>query len=69
MYIGHYKATDSSKEFFSEKRAALDFPTQVSIGNKRYSLFSTYIASSPKQEANIISRAKEIGIDYGIKID
>lgn len=69
MYIGHYKSVSSSKEFFSSKRKELDFPTQVEYKGERYSIFSTFISSTKSQENNIKSRAKVLGIPFGIKVD
>ena len=69
MYIGHYKAVNSSREFYSTVRKELDFPTQVRYKNESYLLFVTYIASSPSQEKNINSRAKELNIPNNIPVD
>ena len=46
MFIAHYKAVDKAKEFYSNRRSKLDFPTQVEYKNDKYLLSSTYIVSS-----------------------
>jgi len=68
MYIGHYKAVNSTNEFFSEARTYLDFPTQVEYKKKRYSLIRTHIVSTEKQLKNLKSRAKELDIKFDVKI-
>lgn len=69
MYIGHYKSVNSANEFFSVKRKDLDFPTQVEYKGTRYLLGATHIVSTKTQESNIKSRAKELGIPFGVKLD
>jgi hypothetical protein len=69
MYIGHYKAVNSSREFYSTVRKDLDFPIQAKYKGERYLLFSTYIASTPSQKNNITSRAKELNIPNDISVD
>jgi len=68
MYIGHYKAVDSSNEFFSESRQYLDFPTQIEYKKRRYSLIRTHIVSTEGQLNNLKKRAKELNIKFDIKI-
>jgi len=70
MYIGHYKSVSSdSKEFYSSKREELDFPVQVEYKGERYSLATTYIASTKSQQQRIKNRAKQLGISFGVKVD
>lgn len=69
MYIGHYKSVSSSSEFFSSKRKDLDFPTQVEYKGERYSITSTHIVSTKRQENNIKDRAKKLSIPFSIKLD
>ena len=68
MFIGYYKAVDSTKEFYSEKRKDLDFPTQVEYQGLRYLLNKT-IQISPSLEKNIVATAKKFNIQYNVKID
>lgn len=69
MYIGHYKSVDSATEFFSVKRKDLNFPVQVEYNGSRHLLHATYIAATKSQENNIKSRAKELSIPFGVKLD
>jgi hypothetical protein len=69
MYIGHYKAVNSTDEFYSKVRKSLDFPMQVELKGLRYLLHSTYIASSPTQEKNIIDAAKRFNIKSNVEIE
>ena len=69
MFIGHYKAVDKAKEFYSCKRKNLDFPTQVEYKKERYLLASTYTISGANQEANIQNRAIELNIPFNVEID
>lgn len=69
MFIGHYKAVDKAKEFYSCKRKNLDFPTQVEYKKERYLLASTYTISGINQEANIQNRAIELNIPFNVEID
>lgn len=68
MFLGYYKAVDSSNEFYSEKRKDLNFPTQVEYKGIRYLLNKT-IQVSPGTEKNIIATAKKFNIDHNVKID
>lgn len=67
MFIGYYKAVDSSGEFYSEKRKDLNFPTQVEYNGIRFLLNKT-IQISPTTEKNIIATAKRFDIEYNVKI-
>jgi hypothetical protein len=69
MFIGHYRAVDKAKEFYSNKRQKLDFPTQVEYKKERYLLVSTYTVSGGSQENNIKNRAIELDIPYDIELD
>jgi ribosomal protein S15P/S13E len=69
VYIGYYRAVNKAKEFYSEKRKTLNFPTQVEYMGERYLLITTHFASSKKQEDNIRERAFELGIPYDIELD
>lgn len=69
MYIGYYKAVNKAKEFYSEKRKNLDFPTQVEYMGEKYLLVSTHMATSKSQEDNIKKRAVKLDIPYSVKID
>ena len=69
MYIGHYKSVSSANEFFSVKRKDLDFPTQVEYKGSRYFLNATHIVTTKGQENNLKTRAKELNIPFGIKLD
>lgn len=68
MYVAHYKSTNSSNEFYSQKRETLDFPTQVVHNKKRYLLTNTYIVATPSQLKNVQTRAKELKIPYDIAV-
>ncbi len=69
MYIGHYKSVSASREFYSSVREDLNFPTQATLDGERYLLIATYFASTKTQENNINSRAIQLGIKTGIKVD
>lgn len=69
MYIGHYKAVNSSQEFFSSVRNSLDFPTQVEYNGERYLLQTTYSAASKSMQDNVYSRAETLGIPKDINVD
>jgi hypothetical protein len=69
MYIGHYKSVNSSQEFYSLVRENLDFPTQAEYNKSRYLLQVTYSVPSKSMEERIITRAKELGIPTGVKVD
>jgi len=68
MYIAHYKAVNSSDEFFSSKRQELNFPTQIEYNGQRYSLNATHIVATPRQELSIANRAKTLNIPFGVGI-
>lgn len=69
MYIAHYKCVNQSKEFFSERRNSLDFPTQVAMGGDRYLLYTTYTVPSSSILNRILERADELGIQKNVSID
>lgn len=69
MYIGHYKAVSSTKEFYSNVRNSLDFPTQVEFKKERYLLVNTYVASTKTQKDNIFKRADELGIPKDVPVN
>ena len=69
MYIGHYKSVNASREFYSSVREDLNFPAQATLDGERYLLIATYFASTKTQENNINSRAIQLGIKTGIKVD
>jgi len=69
MFIGHYRAVDKAKEFYSSKRKNLDFPTQVEYKKERYLLVSTHTISGGSQENNIKNRAIELDIPYDVEVD
>lgn len=69
MYIGHYKAVNSSREFFSKIREGLDFPTQSQYEGERYLLQSTYTVPSSAVLNRIIKRAEELGIPKDVPVD
>lgn len=69
MYIAHYKSVSQSKEFYSQKRSTLDFPTQVEMAGERYLLHTTYTIPSEAVYNRLIKRADELGIQKDIKID
>jgi len=69
MYIGYYKAVNKAKEFYSEKRKKLDFPTQVEYMGEKYLLVTTHMATSLGQEDNIKKRAVQLDIPYAVKVD
>lgn len=69
MFIAHYKAVDKAKEFYSNRRSKLDFPTQVEYKNDKYLLLSTYIISSDGQEKMIKDMATKSNIDYNVELD
>jgi len=69
MYIGHYKAVASSNEFYAKGRTTLDYPTQIEFMKEKYSLYTTYILSGPKQEKNLKDRVTSLNIKVDIDID
>jgi len=68
MFIGYYKGVGQPKEFYSEKRESLDFPTQVELESLRYLLSYTIQITSSKQEESLRRMAKENGTRYDVKI-
>lgn len=68
MFIGHYKCVTSPKEFYSEKRNSLDFPTQVEMNSERYLLNSTIQISNSKQYRGLKQTAEKNGVKYDVKI-
>lgn len=69
MYIAHYKCVNQSKEFYSEMRDSLDFPTQVALKGDRYLLYTTYTVPSNAILNRILGRADELGIEKNVSID
>ena len=69
MFIGHYRAVDKVKEFYSCKRKNLDFPTQVEYKKERYLLVATYTVPGQSQELSIKIRATELNIPSDVEID
>lgn len=69
MFIGHYKAVNSSGEFYSEFRSTIDFPTQVVFNGERFLLYKTIQVTSKKQQERIIASAKNLNISYNVEID
>ena len=69
MFIGYYKAVNKAKEFYSQKRENLDFPTQVEDTGERYLLSATHMANGITQEKNVLDRATELGIPCNVKVD
>lgn len=68
MYIAHYKSVQTKEEFYSERRESLNFPTQVEFSGQRFSLYTTYLASSPSQQKNLERTAEKYGIKFNVKI-
>jgi hypothetical protein len=69
VFIGHYRAVDKAKEFYSSKRKKLDFPTQVEYKKERYLLVAAYTVSGQNQELSIKNRATELNIPSDVEID
>lgn len=69
MFIAHYKSVSSSDEFYSEKRDALDFPTQVEYNSERYSLIRTIQVFTSAQEKRVLETANNYGIKCGVRVD
>lgn len=69
MYVAHYKSVSQSKEFYSQKRLTLDFPTQVELAGERYLLQTTYTIPSEAVHNRLLKRAEELGIQKDVKID
>lgn len=68
MFIGHYKSVNSPKEFYSQKRDTLDFPTQVELLGERYLLGSTIQITASKQEVGLLDAAKKNGVKTNVKV-
>jgi len=68
MFIGHYKSVNSPKEFYSEKRNSLDFPTQVEFMGERYLLNSTIQIATSKQQKGLYEVAKKNNINTDVKV-
>jgi len=69
MFIAHYKAVNKAKEFYSDRRNKLDFPTQVEYKKEKYLLSTTYIVSSDGQEKMIKDMAIKLNVDHSVKLD
>lgn len=69
MFIGMYKSVNSPKEFLSEQRNTLDFPTQITRNSERFMLHKTMQVSSKTHLSKIFESAKNNGIEYDIKVD
>jgi hypothetical protein len=69
MFIAHYKNTKSSKEFYSDTKEDLNFPTQVVYKGERYLLYRTIQVSSSSQFERILSSTKDQGVECNVKID
>ena len=69
MYVGHYKSVSSNKEFYSQKRSTLDFPTQVQVNSDRYLLQSTYAVPSDSIYKRMCDRADQLGIPKDVPIN
>lgn len=68
MFVGHYRSVNSPEEFYSEKRDSLDFPTQIEVNKKRYSLIRTFHIASDSKYNDLVEMAKKNNISYGVKI-
>jgi hypothetical protein len=68
MFVAHYKSVSSPEEFFSEKRETLDFPTQVEMNKKKYSLNTTYQVESDSRYNQLVNMAEKNNIPYGVKV-
>ena len=68
MFIGHYKSVNSPKEFYSEKRNSLDFPTQVELMGERYLLNSIIQIATSKQQKGLYEVAKKNNINTDVKV-
>jgi hypothetical protein len=68
MFVAHYKSVSSPEEFYSEKRETLDFPTQVEMNKKKYSLNTTYQVESDSRYNQLVSMAEKNNIPYGVKV-
>jgi hypothetical protein len=68
MFIGHYKAVNSNREFYSSLVEDLNLPIQIYHKGENYLLDKTYQVPSVKFLDNIINSAKNFGIDYNVSI-
>lgn len=68
MFVAHYKSVSSPEEFYSEKRTTLDFPTQVEMNKKKYSLNTTYQVESDSRYNQLVNMAEKNNIPYGVKV-
>jgi hypothetical protein len=68
MFVAHYKSVSSPEEFYSEKRETLDFPTQVEMNKKKYSLNTTYQVESDSRYNQLVNMAEKNNIPYGVKV-
>lgn len=69
MFVGHYKGVQSSREFYSEKKEDLNFPTQVLLDGERYLLNKTIQVASDSQLKRLVDSAKSFGISSNVKLD
>ena len=69
MFIGYYKSVNSNKDFYSETRSNLDFPTQVVYKNERFLLNKTIQLYSDSQLKKVIDSAKKNLVEHDVKID
>lgn len=69
MFIGYYKSVNSNKDFYSETRNNLDFPTQVVYKNERFLLNKTIQLYSDSQLKKVIDSAKKNLVEHDVKID
>lgn len=69
MFIGHYKAVNSPKEFYSEKRKTLDFPMQVELLGERYLLNATIQIANSKQEKGLKETATKNSVKTDVKVN
>lgn len=68
MFIGHYKCVNSPEEFFSKQRDTLDFPAQVEINKKRYTLTRTYHVASKSKLKRLTEMAEKNSIPFDVEI-
>lgn len=67
-FIALYKCVSSPEEFYSEIRDSIDYPTQVMYKSNNYTLVSTMIITSSKQEKRLVDLAQERNIDCYVKL-
>jgi len=67
-FIALYKCVSTPEEFYSEIKNTIDYPTQVMYKSKNYTLVSTIIITSSKQEKRLIESAQERNIDCYVKL-